>query len=725
MPCPDPRCSARCRVANPHQLILALAVAFSAAVSAGAANAQAPANEPPPAPAAELPLRHLTLYSSGVGYFEHAGPVPAGGEAAFRFTAEQLNDVLKSLLVRGATGGVAVSYPGQEPVEQRLAGFGVDLAHADSLEEVLRQLRGVQLVVREVGEPQEFLGRLIGVSAEERVVGDHKVTEYVVTLSKFPALRRIPLSQIEYIHPEDNDLNREIEKALTLLGNTRQRDAKPLTLSFEQSSDQAAVSYLLGMPLWKLSYRLDLTQDEPLLQGWAIVDNTTDTDWDGIAVTLVSGRPVSFIQNLYAPEFLGRPVVQPQRFAGLRPQEYAQGMGMGGMRMGVGVDESGLVLGEALRGVPQRSGRLGRSRAMALQDAAAEAEAAAPMAAGAYFNTFDDLASNVAPSAAGGDLGDLFAYHIDQPVTVGRGSSAMLPIVNAPIKAAPVSIYNQRVQPKHPMRGVSVRNTTDLKLDAGPVTVLDDGSYAGDAQLGFLAPGEARLLSYGLDLEMTVDPTVKSRTELVTAKLSRGVLELTHSTRYTQTYEARNAADEDRQLLVEHPRNPQRQLVSPDPDKAKPGDVEKTDTHHRFRLTVAAGKTTSLEVIETQPHTRTVQLASQNADQLAAYAGNGEFPDGVRDALAKAVRMQRAIEQTNRDIEAIQQVNREIEQEQNRIRNNMGRLDRNSALYKRYVAKLDAQETQLEDHAVKLEDLRQQLAEQQRQLADYLESLGD
>ena len=98
-----------------------LAAALAAAVVLPAALAQEPAAE-----GVDLPLESITLFSSGVGFFRHAGPVPAGGEVTLDFTADELNDVLKSLSLTGAGGGVSVSYPGQADLDQRLAGFGVD-----------------------------------------------------------------------------------------------------------------------------------------------------------------------------------------------------------------------------------------------------------------------------------------------------------------------------------------------------------------------------------------------------------------------------------------------------------------------------------------------------------------------------------------------------------------------------------------------------------------------
>ncbi|MEM7577676.1 MAG: DUF4139 domain-containing protein [Planctomycetota bacterium] len=690
----------------------AVLVSFSVFAGAQVARADQANND-------ALPLQRVTLYSSGVGYFEHAGPITANAAPTFAFTDAQLNDVLKSLLVRGATGSVAVAYPGQEPVAQRLAGFGIDLSNATSLEQVVAQLRGVELSLTLSGN-QSVTGQLIGVNARTRVDADVQTTEHLITLATEAGLQRIPLDQVDAVAINDDALNAELQKALALLGSTRQRDAKPLTLNFADASEQVAVSYLLETPLWKLSYRLDLSQEEPLLQAWAIVDNTTDTDWDEINISLVSGRPVSFVQNLYAPEYLSRPVVQPERFAGLRPQEHAAGFTM--------TESSASAPVHYFAEAADASGIAPQS-AMQLQRRSGMAGSPASLPVPAMANAFDSLGSEVESAAAAADLGSLFAYHLDQPVTLARGESAMLPILSEAIKVGPVSVYNPQTQRKHPMLGASVRNSTDLKLDAGPVTVLDDGAYAGDAQLGFLAPGDARLITYGLDLEVTVDATQKNKTELVTAKVSKGVLELTHATQYTHTYDARNAAGDERQLLVEHPRVNGRDLIEPKP-VAKLGDVpeghrdiKKTDTHWRFPLAVPAGETAQLTVVERQPRVHQVRLLQQNADQLAVYVRHGEMPQEVRQALAEAVRMQRALEDTNRRIEEQEKQVADITREQDRIRDNMARLDRNNALYKRYVEKLDAQETQLETIGNLAEDLREKRERQQSELTQYLESI--
>src|SRR5204863_638199 len=59
------------------------------------------------------------------------------------------------------------------------------------------------------------------------------------------------------------------------------------------------------------------------LQGWAMVENTSDDDWNDVRMVLVSGKPISFQMNLYEPLYIPRPVVEPDLFASLRPPVYS------------------------------------------------------------------------------------------------------------------------------------------------------------------------------------------------------------------------------------------------------------------------------------------------------------------------------------------------------------------------------------------------------------------
>ena len=211
--------------------------------------------------AIDLPLESITLFSSGVGFFRHAGAVPAGGEVTLDFTADELNDVLKSLSLTGAGGGASVSYPGQADLDQRLSGFGVDLRGVKSRYDLLGRLRGVEVAVTRSGGGAGVTGRVLGVETREVPAGDDaKVAARFVTLATGDGLAEVALDQIDRLEVTDARLASEMAAAMELLAGARDTRKKPVTLRFNEAADRVGMSYLQASPLWKLSYRLDLSE---------------------------------------------------------------------------------------------------------------------------------------------------------------------------------------------------------------------------------------------------------------------------------------------------------------------------------------------------------------------------------------------------------------------------------------------------------------------------------
>ena len=80
--------------------------------------------------------------------------------------------------------------------------------------------------------------------------------------------------------------------------------------------------------------------------------------------------------------------------------------------------------------------------------------------------------------------------HREQPVSLPRQKSAMLPIVTQEVEGTKVSIYNQQTHPKFPLLGLKFKNTTDLHLMQGPITVFEGSSYAGEVEQGHPVPDD-------------------------------------------------------------------------------------------------------------------------------------------------------------------------------------------------------------------------------------------
>src|SRR5205085_3544563 len=129
----------------------------------------------------------------------------------------------------------------------------------------------------------------------------------------------------------------EVKKALETLALSHDTQKKAVSLSFAGEGErEVRVGYVIENPIWKTSYRLVLNKEgKPYLQGWAIVENPSDEDWNDVGMVLVSGRPISFQMDLYQPLYVPRPMVEPELFASLRPPTYNGDMGGNGKLAGL------------------------------------------------------------------------------------------------------------------------------------------------------------------------------------------------------------------------------------------------------------------------------------------------------------------------------------------------------------------------------------------------------
>ncbi len=668
---------------------------------AGGSRAEGTATE------AGLPLTTVKLYTSGVGYFERSGFVEGAQSVTIPATVGHLNDVLKSLVVQDPQGDRAalVEYASRDPLSKTLGSFGLDVAENASLSQLLVRLRGERV---KVAAPQDTEGTIVGVETRQEAGGkDVLVPVEYLTLLTDQGFRSFALAQIHHLTLMNARLAQEVEQALALLATRHDTQKTPVTVRFEGNGRRPVrLAYLLETPVWKTTYRLVLGADaKPSLQGWALVENPTDQDWSNVRLSLVSGRPVSFTMNLADPSYVERPVVQPEFYGTVRSQVHESAL-------------TGPAEEEAPRRAPAKMGK-GRTRneLVEAKEAPAVAAPASPMAMADAGGAWD---LGLAPPAMahGEDLGHLFQYDIAQPVTLARHHAAMVPIVNTLAEGDDVRVFNVQVHAKHPMRGFRLRNTSDLHLMQGPITVFQDGAYAGDARLLDLAPKQDRLITFALDLNTEVERRVGSgRQEVQSVVLKRGTLLATRKWVEQTLYTVKNGDRRPATVLVEHPVRPDWSLVDLHPLP------ERTRESYRIPVLVKPGETVTLTVQEQRPLQERVVLGDIGPDQLGVYLQAPEVGGKVKDALQQVAALRQKVGESQVPRAAVEQQLKDIEQEQHRIRDNMQRLDQRSDLYGRYVKKLDAQETEVERLRKALADARRNEDEQRRQLQRFLEGL--
>src|SRR5207248_4322492 len=265
--------------------------------------------------AAKLPVRRVVLYKNGVGYFEHLGHVRGSQDVHVDFTSAQLSDVLKSLTVLDLSGGriTGVDYNSEAPLARRLATLRLALGEKPATAEVLGALRGARLEVRN-GNGPALAGKLLSVERKTRTGSNWTVeTDEISLITDGGEVRSVDLNPSTSVRITEKDLQVEVGRYLGLVASSRDQDVRRMTISTTGSGERNLfVSYISEVPIWKTTYRIVLpskTDKKPLLQGWAIVDNTVGEDWDGVELSLVAGAPHSFIQQLSEPFYGRRPVV--------------------------------------------------------------------------------------------------------------------------------------------------------------------------------------------------------------------------------------------------------------------------------------------------------------------------------------------------------------------------------------------------------------------------------
>jgi hypothetical protein len=687
---------------------------------------------------ANVPVKVVVLFSSGVGYFEHSGSVKGNASTELRFKTNQINDILKSLVLQDMAGGkvTTVVYPSQDPIDKTLKSFQVDLAGNPSLAELLSQLRGAKVQI--LAGSDSLSGTILGLEKKPKAVGDkgNTIEVWVINLITGGTIRSVELSDARKIELEDPQLQSELAKALSALAQSRDQDKKPVTLNFTGQGDRPVrIGYVVETPVWKTSYRLilpgegaDKSKDKPRLVGWAIVENQTDNDWSDVQLSLVSGRPISFIQDLYRPLYVPRPVVQPELYASLRPQTYDAGMAgketqvaqAEGTRSDVARREAlyhrGAGNAPAATPAPTAGGFGGGGGAggLALKQAAQQMQLGD--AANAY-TPMTDLSSSVASLASASKVGELFQYTVGN-VNLPRQRSAMIPIVTDDVEVERLSIYNPAVMPRNPLYGARVKNTTGKHLLQGPITVLEGASYAGDARIDNVPPGQERLISYGVDLQVLVDGTKGEDTDVIqTGKIVKGVLEVTRKLVHTHHYAAENKGDKDKTLIVEHPRRGgDWRLVEP----SEP--LEKTDAVYRFKESLPAGKSAAVKVVEELISSQQIALIGTDVGALEFYGRTDRIPTKVRDVINKAIALRNAMTDTERQIEEKRAKLNEVSTEQTRIRENIKTVDRSSDYATRLLKKLNDQETAIEKLQTENDDLHKRLDTQRKEFETYLQN---
>jgi hypothetical protein len=719
--------------------------------------------------AARLPVKRVVLYKNGIGYFEHTARVHGSQDLNIDFTTGQLNDVLKSLTVVDLGEGhiASVRYNSIAPLDERLHSLRLPFGEQVNSVEYLQALRGARVDVR--SGATSATGRLLSVEKERKQngKGDYVDVTTFAVVTDSGEMRNFELGSGTSVRIADRDLNDEVGRYLNLVGTARARDSRRMTISATGSGDREVfVSYISEVPVWKSTYRIilpDKPGEKPLLQGWAIVDNTVGEDWKDVQLSLVAGAPQSFIQDISQPYYTRRPVVAPPEALMLSPQTHEAAMNMpqplaplpppaGGLTglQGVVKDPSGAVVSGAQvtvrneeNGSSQTAttdangsyrfnnihagntalfvnfpgfkrfnlsnlylgvGRMNEINATLEMGATSEAVMVTGRA-----TTLDTeivsasaLASGQRVEAESKNVGDYFEYNIKQKITISKNQSALVPILNSPVEIEKVALWNE--DDKEVRRALWLKNTSGLTVDSGTFNILESDTFAGEGVLDTLHPGERRLISYAADPAVHMKVTQEDGEKPVSRlRIAKGVMVLTHEERDTHEYIVRNADKAPRQIVIEHPARDGWKL-----EGGGPKPEETTVSFLRFRLNVAPGATEHLTVTECHPDDAQFEIDDFDDKKVALLVESKSLTPAALQAIRKVLDQKNIVDHFETEIASRKHEVDAIGKDQARVRENMKALKGSSeerALLQRYAHQLDQQEDRLNVLQKEISDL--------------------
>ena len=677
--------------------------------------------------ASQLPIRRVILYSNGVAYVERRGFVSGDAEINLSFKQSQVDDVLKSMVVldlgKGRIG--AVSYNSSAPVSSRMAEipFSVNplTGEGGGIAGVLAQLQGAKVAV--TSSKGAASGAILTVERKQVKTEKETVTTSVLVIaSEAGEISSFDLSDVKSVKLLDAGTQKDLSEFANATASARRRDAKTITITSNGAGQrEMIVSYTIAAPIWKTTYRVVLDEaGKPFFQGWAIIDNVSEEDWQNVKMSLVSGSPISFIQQLQKPFYRYRPVVPTPQDLQLQPQVYEPQSGNTKIDTNItkqlvedlpsGTQFTSLlkvapnVKPEALAGGFQvdgtsgsentfiadgqettnfRTGQLNSNNSMVLSKTKVS-------------DALVGSSNGIETNTTGDEIGDLFEYRIEQPVTVLRDRSALIPIIQTKMEGERVAVYNEAVRRDRPFSGVLLNNLSNLTLETGSLTVIDGDAYAGEALMERLKPKEQRLVSFALDLGTHVRVrNNQNREPAKIVKVVNGVFQVHYFQTSEKVYQVSNQTERPKVLYLEYPVQDGWELSddSPKPDYT-------TQRYYRFRVELKPLEERELKITVRQPLMDNYQLTALSKTDLQLFVSQRYINEETRAKLEKLIDLRIRISEIENKLESFDDEVEKIEADQKRLRENIEALSKTAeakTLIARYIAKANEQETRLEE----------------------------
>jgi len=610
---------------------------------------------------AEGGIRSVTLSSGGLVEVARTARVNGSGVVAITVPIDQVDDVLKSLVVRDGAGTVAgISLAGADTVEEtfRKLPFGPD--DLGDVGRLVGAMQGTLVTVRDGS--RAIKGRSLGVTTTQGPHGETVRTLSVITEDGL--IQSIAIGADTSFSIVDEVMRRKVAESAIALGRGKVDGARTIEIRVDGIGErEIGLSYVVPASVWKTAYRVvnDASSGKARLQAWAVIENSTGEDWKGVEVTLSSGAPVTLKQKLHQRYWRDRAEVPVDSDAGQVP--------------------------------PLDKGSRVHLKERGTSNYAAAPQAAPALAMRAVSGSPMMMAEQVemAPPTdlAVGIEGDVGAsYRLPKAVDLASGDTLSVPIVDADVEVDRVSVFRQGTGNIHPISALRIRNGTGASLPPGIVTVYEKGGYAGDARLPATAPGAERMASFATDGKVEITSSESPEQSITQVKVADGMLRASMRTRSVTTYAIKGAPDAPRKIVIEHPARPGWTFSS---DAAEEGI---TPGFHRLLADVAPDAVSKVVAVHEVTNEESISLADADADMLMRWS-NGVGDPQVTAKLRELAKARSSLASAETEMRELDADVRRIADDQSRIRENLKAVPPRGELARKYVEQMKGQEAEL------------------------------
>lgn len=625
------------------------------------------------------PITSITLSSGGLAEVERKADIDSAGLINMTVPLDQVNDVLKSIVVFDEAGQVeGITLPGPNPLAETFKNLPFSVDDLQSPARLLSALQGTEIRLEKAGSTVE--GLVLGVSARDQ--GD-RGQAFVVSVLSEGRITGVELSADTEVTFLDEDIRQKVARALSAVGTGKADGARTVALKVAgEGAREVSVSYVVPAPIWKTAYRVvTLEGDKAQLQAWAVLENASGEDWENVEVTLSSGAPVTLKQRLHDLYWKQRREVPIDVSEGYVPPADT------GAEPVFDVAES-----EALY----------ESRS---QIAGMVAPAAAPPP---RVRKMAD--ANVGEAVEGAVTA---SFKLPWRVSLESGETLSAPIVDSIVTAETVSVYQPESGLAHPVAAILIENETDTSLPRGILTVYDEKEgYVGDAQINGMPSGESRMASFATDKKVRIAQDTSGDSQIVSIKVNDGVLTASVRERSSTRYAIKGAPDGERTVIIEHAKRPGWMFTSDN-------EMDSTVSHHRLRVEVAAGATETVTALQERTLSETYALMSTDANRLL-YLSMRSPDKAVAAKLKDLSELQNEITGIDRQMQQLRLKKDEETNDQQRHRANLAAIEPGADLYKRAARKLEESETRIEEIETEIAALTERRLEIRETLGDAI-----